>query len=83
MGLEWFFDLNFMVDGRNDVLLEERTLGGFEAGRDWERAAITNNGKKAATATASPKRALFKQNFGVSAHGTWHSRCIFTRDSSA
>lgn len=58
MGLEWFFDLNFMVDGRNDVLLEERAFGGFEAGRDWERAAITNNGKKAATATAAP-RALY------------------------
>ena len=53
------------MDGRNDVLLEERVLEGFKAGRDWERAAITNNGKKLLLLPSYSKSVLFKQNFGV------------------
>lgn len=32
-------------DGRNEVSLDERVLGGFNAGRGWEIAAITEDGE--------------------------------------
>lgn len=48
-GVGWIFDLDFMVegekDGRNEVSFDERILGGLNAGRGWEIAAITEDGE--------------------------------------
>lgn len=48
-GVGRIFDLDFMVegekDGRNEVSLDERVLVGFNAGRGWEIAAITEDGE--------------------------------------